>query len=280
MRPIVTASLALLCACAPAAIPKPPPGPAPLGQGQVVVIEPSVDAIGTGVDTGKIAAAMEEAATAQGKSLKVVPRGELQKVLRARGVNEPKVDRTGQQAVDLLKNLGAEYALFGVVDRAETTGVGMLLGIVTAKGDREANWVRGEQNDLIKQLPREVGAIFQEIGASATDPVKYPDGLVLEIKELGTGPKPRVTERVKVNYEGRLDDGTIFDSSFRRSEPAVFGLDRVIICWQEAIPKLRVGSKAQITCPPGIAYGERGQPPSIPPNATLHFKVELLSIEK
>jgi FKBP-type peptidyl-prolyl cis-trans isomerase FkpA len=246
----------------------------------VVVIEPSVDSIGIGADTGKLVVAMEEAATAQGKSLKVVPRSELKKILGARGISEPRVDRSGQQAVDLLKNLGAEYAIFGVVDRAETIGVGMLIGIVTAKGDREANWVRGEQDDLIKQLPREVGALFQEIGASATDPVKYPDGLVLEIKELGTGPKPRVTERVRVNYEGRLDDGTVFDSSFRRNEPAVFGLDRVIICWQEAIPKLRVGSKAQITCPPSIAYGERGQPPSIPPNATLHFKVEVLSLEK
>ena len=85
---------------------------------------------------------------------------------------------------------------------------------------------------------------------------------------------------MKVNYEGKLDDGTVFDSSYRRGEPAVFGLDRVIVCWSEAVPKLRMGAKANLTCPPAIAYGDRGQPPTIPANATLHFSLELLGVEK
>ena len=82
---------------------------------------------------------------------------------------------------------------------------------------------------------------------------------------------------MKVHYHGTLRDGTVFDSSVERGEPATFPLDRVIPCWTEAMQKLPVGSKAVITCPSDIAYGDRGNP-RIPPGSTLAFEVELIEI--
>ena len=82
-----------------------------------------------------------------------------------------------------------------------------------------------------------------------------------------------------MHYRGTLTNGTEFDSSYKRGTPAEFPLNRVIKCWTEGVQKMKVGGKAQLTCPPAIAYGERGTPGGpIPPNATLNFEVELLGI--
>ena len=84
---------------------------------------------------------------------------------------------------------------------------------------------------------------------------------------------------MKVHYHGTLRDGTVFDSSVQRGEPISFPLGGVIPCWTEGVQKMKVGGKAQLVCPPGIAYGERGAGNGkIPPNATLRFEVELLEI--
>jgi FKBP-type peptidyl-prolyl cis-trans isomerase FkpA len=105
------------------------------------------------------------------------------------------------------------------------------------------------------------------------------NGLVYKSLKDGTGPSPAATDVVKVHYRGTLQDGTEFDSSHKRGQPAEFPLNRVIKCWTEGVQKMKVGGKAQLTCPPGIAYGERGTPGGpIPPNATLNFEIELLGI--
>ena len=97
----------------------------------------------------------------------------------------------------------------------------------------------------------------------------------------GAGPSPAATDVVRVHYRGTLPDGREFDSSYARKEPAEFPLTRVIKCWTEGLQLMKVGGKAQLVCPPAIAYGERGTPGGpIPPNATLHFEVELLGIVK
>jgi FKBP-type peptidyl-prolyl cis-trans isomerase FkpA len=83
-----------------------------------------------------------------------------------------------------------------------------------------------------------------------------------------------------VHYEGKLTDGTIFDSSVQRGEPASFPLNGVIPCWTEGMQKLKVGGKAKLVCPSAIAYGDQGRPPKIPGGATLVFEVELLEIMK
>ena len=99
------------------------------------------------------------------------------------------------------------------------------------------------------------------------------------IKE-GTGEKPQATSKVKVNYEGKLVDGTVFDSSYKRNKPAVFECNRVIPGWTQALTNMPVGSTWEIYIPYELGYGIRGAGEKIPPFSTLIFKVELLSIEK
>jgi len=103
-------------------------------------------------------------------------------------------------------------------------------------------------------------------------------GLVITEITPGTGPSPEASDVVVVHYHGTLEDGTVFDSSVERGEPARFPLSRVIPCWTEGVQQMRVGGKSRLVCPPAIAYGARGAPPRIPPNATLTFEVELLEI--
>jgi FKBP-type peptidyl-prolyl cis-trans isomerase FkpA len=104
-------------------------------------------------------------------------------------------------------------------------------------------------------------------------------GLQYMVLTEGTGPKPKTTDSVKVDYKGTLMDGTEFDSSYKRGQPAVFLLNRMIPGWIEGIPLMSVGSKYKFFIPPNLAYGENGRPPMIPPSAVLIFEVELLGIE-
>lgn len=109
---------------------------------------------------------------------------------------------------------------------------------------------------------------------------KTATGLVMKTLTPGTGAAPGATDEVKVHYEGKLINGTIFDSSLQRGEPATFPLNGVIPCWTEALQLMKVGGKSRIVCPSTIAYGERGSPPQIHPNATLIFEVQLLDVVK
>jgi len=112
-----------------------------------------------------------------------------------------------------------------------------------------------------------------------TGVVTTKSGLQFEQLTAGTGAKPALTDTVKVDYVGTLIDGTEFDSSIKRGEPAVFPLDQVIPGWTEGIQLMAVGGKYRLTIPAALAYGERGAGGVIPPFATLVFEVSLLSIE-
>lgn len=120
-----------------------------------------------------------------------------------------------------------------------------------------------------------------QTAASAPSAAATASGLVYRSLKDGSGVAPLPTDVVRVHYRGTFPDGREFDSSIARGQPAEFPLNRVIKCWTEGLQLMKVGGKARLTCPPGIAYGERGTPNGpIPPNATLHFEVELLGIVK
>ncbi len=108
---------------------------------------------------------------------------------------------------------------------------------------------------------------------------KLDSGLILSEIKPGSGDSPTAASRVTVHYHGTLRDGTVFDSSVDRGEPATFGLSQVIPCWTEGVQRMKVGGKSRLVCPSEIAYGDPGRPPTIPPGAVLTFEVELLGIE-
>lgn len=103
-------------------------------------------------------------------------------------------------------------------------------------------------------------------------------GLQYEVLQEGDGPKPEGSSRVTVHYEGRLIDGKVFDSSYKRNQPATFGVRQVISGWTEALQLMPRGSKWRLYIPSELGYGARGAGGSIPPNAALIFDVELISI--
>ena len=109
---------------------------------------------------------------------------------------------------------------------------------------------------------------------------KTSSGLVYVPLKVGTGASPKATDPVKVHYEGKLVDGTVFDSSSSAASRRSSRSARVIPCWTEGVQKMKVGGKAKLICPPSIAYGDRGAPGAIPADATLVFEVELLGIQK
>jgi FKBP-type peptidyl-prolyl cis-trans isomerase FkpA len=105
-------------------------------------------------------------------------------------------------------------------------------------------------------------------------------GLVYQTLKDGSGTPPAATDTVSVHYRGTFPDGREFDSSYKRGQPTEFPLNRVIPCWTEGVQLMKPGGKARLTCPPAIAYGDRGAGGVIPPNATLQFEIELLAVRR
>lgn len=124
------------------------------------------------------------------------------------------------------------------------------------------------------------GEAFLQTNKAKPGVVTLPDGLQYKVIKQGTGPTPTANDTVTVNYKGTLIDGTEFDSSYKRHEPASFPVNAVIPGWTEALQLMKVGAVWELYIPAALAYGERGAPPAIGPNQTLIFQVELLSINK
>ncbi len=118
-----------------------------------------------------------------------------------------------------------------------------------------------------------------EKAAKEKGALKTKSGLIYVPLKDGTGAAPTGSDKVKVNYRGTLVDGTEFDSSYKRGQPAEFPLNGVIKCWTEGLQMMKPGGKAKLYCPADLAYGERGTG-LIPPNAALVFDVELLEVKK
>jgi len=124
------------------------------------------------------------------------------------------------------------------------------------------------------------GKEFLDKAAKEKGAVRTESGLVYQSIKEGSGASPKVSDTVKVHYRGTLPDGREFDSSYSRNQPAEFPLGNVIKCWTEGVAKMKVGGKAKLVCPAGIAYGDKGAGGMIPPGATLVFEIELLEIKK
>lgn len=131
---------------------------------------------------------------------------------------------------------------------------------------------------VVAESEKKAGAAYLAKAAGEKGATKTESGIVITPIKPGTGAAPKATDTVKVHYHGTLIDGTVFDSSVKRGEPATFPLGQVIKCWTEGVQHIKVGGKSKLVCPANLAYGDRGSPPMIKPGATLVFEVELLDI--
>lgn len=148
---------------------------------------------------------------------------------------------------------------------------------LAAEAERLPN-LQSARHERQRHHEREAGARLIAAASTEQNVDQRPSGLVIQPIAAGHGAKPTASDHVSVHYEGRLVDGTVFDSSRARGEPSTFPVRGVIACWTEALQLMRVGERSRIICPPQIAYGERGRPPVIRPDATLIFDIELLGI--
>ena len=130
------------------------------------------------------------------------------------------------------------------------------------------------------EINKKAGEEFLDINKGKAGVVTLPSGLQYQVLQKGEGPKPTASDKVKCHYHGTLINGTVFDSSVQRGEPAVFGVSQVIPGWVEALQLMPVGSKWRLFIPSDLAYGEHGAGEAIEPNSALVFDVELLDIVK
>lgn len=121
---------------------------------------------------------------------------------------------------------------------------------------------------------------FAAAPAHAETTTSTTSGISITTIKEGMGVTPARTDTVKVNYEGTLQNGTVFDSSYKRGAPATFALNQVIPCWTEVVSHMKIGGVVSVVCPAALAYGAHSPTPAIPPNADLVFKIELLDIIK
>src|SRR5215470_17504 len=124
---------------------------------------------------------------------------------------------------------------------------------------------------LVSCSSKPESAAFLDKAAAEPGAIKTASGLVYREITPGSGPSPKASDIVTVNYRGTLTDGTEFDSSYKRNQPTQFPLNQVIPCWTEGLQRMKVGGKSHLVCPSDIGYGDRGMPPKIRPGATLVF---------
>jgi FKBP-type peptidyl-prolyl cis-trans isomerase FkpA len=201
----------------------------------------------------------------------------------------PKLDTDDQKTLYALGLLvGGNIKTFALTpEELNIVKAGITDAVTGAKPQIEISEFGPKVNELAQKRAaagseeaKKKGQEFAETVAKENGATKTPTGIVMRTITPGSGASPTAEDIVKVHYEGKLVDGTVFDSSVKRGEPAEFPLNRVVPCWTEAVQKMKKGEKAQVVCPSEMAYGERGAPPNIPPGATLSFEVELLDFRK
>jgi len=183
------------------------------------------------------------------------------------------LQRLGVEIDTELLSKGLADALAGGKLRMSDDEIGATLNALQAQIQRksaQAAGAAGEEN-------KKAGEAFLAQNKSKEGVITLPSGLQYKILKAGNGKKPAATDSVECNYRGTLINGTEFDSSYARNEPAVFPLGGVIRCWTEGVQRMKVGGKARLVCPSDVAYGDRGNE-AIPGGAALVFEIELLEI--
>jgi FKBP-type peptidyl-prolyl cis-trans isomerase FkpA len=183
-------------------------------------------------------------------------------------------------------DIGSNIAVFALQpSELELVKLGLSDAVTKSAPKVDLDTVRPQLMELARKRSQATSESEKQKGQAAVEKAakepganQLPSGVVVKTLRPGTGASPTDADTVKVHYEGRLLDGTVFDSSYKRNEPASFGLHGVVPCWTEGLQKMKVGEKAQLTCPSAAAYGDQGHPPAIPGGATLVFDVELLEI--
>lgn len=175
-----------------------------------------------------------------------------------------------------VKTINVEKLMKGINDVMQ----GAKLDLTVEEAQIAINDYFQKQQEQAAAVNIEEGKAFLAENAKRPEVTTTESGLQYEVITMGTGEKPAATDKVSVHYHGTLLDGTVFDSSVRRGQPATFGVTQVISGWVEALQLMPVGSKWKLFIPSQLAYGVHGAGEHIGPHATLIFEVELLSIEK
>ena len=210
--------------------------------------------------------------------------------LRAEDAKPALADQKQKSSYAIGMNIGSSFKKQTVEVDLDSLIKGLKDGIAGEKGlltEKELTEVMEifQKDMMAKQsakadVAKKAGTDFLEANKKKDGVKTTSSGLQYKVIKEGTGPKPKETDTVKVNYRGTLPDGTEFDSSYKRNEPATFPLNGVIRAWTEGVQLMSVGSKYELYVPSELGYGAQGAGGSIPPNSTLIFEVELISIEK
>ena len=131
---------------------------------------------------------------------------------------------------------------------------------------------------VLAEPEKKAGAAFLAKIAAEAGAKKTESGAILKTIKEGSGATPKITDMVKVHYQGTLIDGTVFDSSAKQGEPAMLRVNEMSKCWVEGMRQIKVGGRSKLVCPSSLAYRDKGLPPLIKPGATLVFEIELLAI--
>ena len=177
-----------------------------------------------------------------------------------------------------LSQMGAEISVDDFAQAIRDVVEGKETAISFAEAQQIVNAHFAEMEKQAHAAAIEQGEMFLKMNKERTGVVTLESGLQYEVLSSGTGRKPKATDRVRCHYEGRLVDGTLFDSSVQRGEPAVFGVNQVIAGWVEALQLMSEGDKWKLYIPYNLGYGEQGAGGAIPPYSTLVFEVELLEV--
>lgn len=190
-------------------------------------------------------------------------------------------------------SLGGDLAQGGITDK-DVDSKDLLLGILDALSKKEPKLTQAQFETAMKAFQQrmqtkmiEAAKLNLEKANAYLEANKKKDGvqttrtgLQYVVLKTGTGKQPSVTDTVVCHYEGKLINGTVFDSSIKRNEPLTIAVSKVVPGWTEALQRMKVGDKWLLTLPPNLAYGEQGSPPVIGPNETLIFEIELLDVKK